>query len=86
MSTIYELDTRNPASLTVIAIAPDGNHNDLNADGEPCTTPDDLRSFICELYRIGEGSDEGMSEAVRDSLLTDVNAIFGDDGAPPAHP
>lgn len=52
------------ATSTVLVRHADGSIDDLNADGEPCTTADSLRSFVHELH------DNGFyTSGVRDALL-----------------
>jgi hypothetical protein len=60
----YKLDL---AHLTVLRTDEDGEVFDLNADGEPCTTMDDLRTFIVELCTQGF-----YNAATRDALLDEA--------------
>ena len=48
--TTYRVDL---GDLTVLATYPSGETYDLNADGEPCTSTDDLRALITELQHVG---------------------------------
>jgi hypothetical protein len=62
----YTLDADN---LTVIAIDKHGEMRDLNAEGEPCTTPQELSDFIDELL------DQGVITAdVHTDLGVDLQA------------
>jgi len=64
MTTSYTYAVRN---LTVIARDARGEEHDLNADGEPCLTRAELRSFIAELEAQG-----AYDAATRDALLAEV--------------
>ena len=50
MTTTYRLD---PDALTVIAIDEHGIESDLNAEGEPCQSLEELREFVIELREQG---------------------------------
>ena len=56
--TVYVRYTNGPAVV-----------NDLNADGAPCETADDLAEFIDELFRQGAFGTE-----IRAALLADIDA------------
>ncbi|MGA0946249.1 MAG: hypothetical protein ACO3UW_10835 [Candidatus Nanopelagicales bacterium] len=57
------------ARLTVIFTDENGERHDLNADGEPCETMRDLRSYIIELY-----DNRAFDDGVRDHLLGATHA------------
>lgn len=61
------MHTVDRTALTVIHTDHYGERFDLNANGEPCRTLDDLRAFIAELCRQG-----AYTADVRDVLLADV--------------
>jgi phosphoglycerate dehydrogenase-like enzyme len=44
--------------------------NDLNAEGEPCTTPAELRAWIAELHDVGT-----FDADTRDELAAEVPAV-----------
>ena len=60
----YKVDA---AHLTVTVTDARGQMNDLNAEGEPCTTPAELRTWIAELHEVGT-----FDIATRDALLSEV--------------
>jgi hypothetical protein len=55
MSTQYEIDLED---LTAYAIDDYGERHDLNAEGQPCETPEDLRDLIDQLRAVGGLADE----------------------------
>lgn len=67
MHSRYEI---HPEQLTVIRIDAHGERWDLNAEGEPCETLEDLSDFIRELHRQGAFDATTVSD-----LLVDVAAL-----------
>ena len=59
---------------TVIAIGDNGKTHDMNAQGPPCTSLDDLRHLVGSIHTLGL-----CSEATRDHLLDQIppNATHG---------
>ena len=54
--------------LTIIHTSPDGQKNDINASGEPCTTTDELRSYIGELL-----SERCIDEQTSSALIAELD-------------
>ena len=73
----YTLDLDN---LTVIRTDDNGERFDLNADGAPCETVEDLRAFVVELHEQGF-----YSATVRDDLLGKLPTVdllvYGEGGS-----
>ncbi len=57
------------ADLTVIHTDRNGEDHDLNANGKPCESLDDLRDFIVELCDVGM-----IDNGTRIELLAQVSA------------
>jgi len=65
MGNTYRIDNDN---LTVIARDGFGQEWDLTGDGEPCTTPEELASWVAILEEQG-----AFDEATRDELLAEIS-------------
>jgi hypothetical protein len=57
----------DPERLTVVYTDEHGEEHDLNAQGEPCATADDLAEFVAELHAQG-----AYDAAVCDAMLEQV--------------
>lgn len=55
--------------LTVVHVDANGEHHDMNAQGSPCRSRDELRAFVTELHEQG-----AYDPVTRDALLAELEA------------